>query len=96
MTVETKTTIQLSDVKAVEFQCRQCHRILPCPIEVTKEPPIHCDCKTPHWMPVGGEMYCGVMKLIELIKHYGKANNEPFAMRFVVDGLSGPASGGKG
>ena len=96
MTIETKTTIQLSDVKAVEFECRNCHRIYVYPLEVARNPPISCDCvPNSRWMTVGGDMHQRLTNLIGLVQQLSTANNEPFAMRFVVEGISDRASGGK-
>ncbi len=78
MTIETKTTIQLSDVTAVEFTCKNCGRIITWPIGAAKVP-TECDCKPPMqagWMPYGGETYAGLMRLLTLIKQWGSANNE--------------------
>jgi len=93
MTIETKTTIQISDVKAIEFECKTCHRIVSLPIEVAKEPPFECDCKNPRqWMSYGGEMYSALSGLMTLLGRFGKVDNEPFAMRLVITELSARAS----
>ena len=95
MTIETKTTIQLNDVKAVEFECKNCHRITIVPIQVAKSIPISCQCESPHWMSVNGEMHQGLIRLMELLGRFGEANREPFSSRFVIDGTSGRASTAK-
>ena len=97
MTVETRTTIQLSDVTAVEFKCKSCGRVLSWPIEAAKVP-TECDCRgymQPGWMPIGSETYAGLVKLLDLIKQWGRADNESFTLQFVVRGLSAPAVSGK-
>ena len=95
MTVETKTTIELSDIKAIEFECKNCGRIVAWPIKAAKEPPFQCDCNTPQWMSVGGDTYRSLMTLIDAIKRHGNAQGEPFILRLVVAGLSGRAVSGK-
>lgn len=97
MTIETRTTIQLSDVTAVEFKCKNCGRIISWPIEAAKVP-TECDCRNPPqpaWMPFGGETYADLMKLLSLIKRWGSANNEPFTLQFVVRGISDRAASGR-
>ena len=95
MTIETKMTIQLSDVKAIEFECNNCHRVVTLPLAVAKEPPAQCECKGPQWMPYGGSMYSDLSGLMHLIGKFGNIDNEPFTMRFIVAGPSGHASNAK-
>ena len=96
MTIETKTTIQLSDIKAIEFECKNCHRIALSPIAVATTPPYYCECHVPpEWMPQGGDMYQRIKNLIGLVQQLAQANNEPFAIRLVVDGISDRASTAK-
>ncbi len=42
MTSEVRTTIQLSDLKAVEFECTQCHARIVRPIGVWSSPLLCC------------------------------------------------------
>jgi predicted RNA-binding Zn-ribbon protein involved in translation (DUF1610 family) len=42
MTSETRTTIQLSDIKAVEFECVRCHHRLVRPIGTWQTPVFAC------------------------------------------------------
>jgi hypothetical protein len=96
MTVETKTTIQLSDIKAVEFECKNCHRVVSWPIQVVMKLPTECTCSTPQWMTIGGDMHQRLTSLIEQIRTLAKASGEPFVIRFAVEGVSGHVSSGKG
>jgi hypothetical protein len=92
MTIETKTTIQLSDVTGIEFQCKNCGRIVSWPIQTAKTPPTECECNpTQGWMPYGGNTFASLVKLIDLIKLWSSATNEPFNLRFVVSDLSSSA-----
>jgi hypothetical protein len=96
MTIETKTTLQLSDLKVIEFECKNCHRILSWPLENFKEPPLNCDCNARgQWMPHGGDTFASIIKLIRSINQFSQANNEPFAIRFVVRGISDHAASDK-
>lgn len=88
MTIETKTTIQLSDIKAVEFECKNCHRVVSWPLDTARNPPFSCECAgSPQWMSVGGDTYRDLTHLIALIQRYGKSNGEQFVLRFTVNGL---------
>ena len=98
MTIETKTTLQLSDITAIEFECKSCHRIvsLPLPAKSPQQVPIACDCNmSQQWMIAGGDMYRSLLTLLNQIQRIAEATNEPFSLRFVTVGLSGRASGGK-
>ena len=82
MTVETKTTIHLSDIATVEIECRDCHRTVITPLDKAKNPQTFCDCNGKNWMPEGGDTYQRLRKLWSLMQQYAEANNEPFVMRF--------------
>ena len=98
MTVETKTTIELSDITTVEFECNKCHSITLWPLGVAKVPPPKCYCSDQQWLTVGGETYEGITSLISLMKRFREIKNEPFTMRFGIksDAASGHALSGKG
>jgi hypothetical protein len=82
MTVETRTTIQLSDIANVEFECRKCGSKTVWPIGVAKSPPIKCHCEEQQWMVHGGDQFMSIARLLQLIQKVGEAQNEPFIMRF--------------
>lgn len=99
MTVETTTTIELGDIQAIEFECKNCHGIVKWPIKSFKQPPTECLCDhRKQWMSVGGDTYAAIVRLTELIRRFGAVENEPFLMKFAVSGVSasGRASGDKG
>lgn len=88
MTVETKTTIQLSDLTSIEFECKDCGATTSWPMPVAKNPPTTCRCRDEQWMTHGGQTYRDLSNLIELIQRLGKADGEKFVMRFrVTNGL---------
>jgi hypothetical protein len=98
MTAETKTTLQLSDITAVEFECKKCHRIvsLPLPLKSPNQVPVECDCDIrQHWMPTGSDAHRSLLALMDYIERYANATNEPFVLRFVTTGLFSRASGDK-
>jgi hypothetical protein len=86
MTVETKTTIQPSDIITVEFECKKCHSLRTWPIAVARHPPVACNCceADDQWMTTGGDVYAALTDLIALLQRFGKAQNEPFAIRLGV------------
>jgi hypothetical protein len=89
MTVETKTTIQLSDITAIEFECKNCHATLSWPVAIFKHPPTACPCRTDqHWMAQGGSLFEAITEMVENLRGLSKAGNEPFIMRLGVRELS--------
>ena len=93
MTVETKTTIQASDITSVEFECKNCGAVSVWPIKVAKNPPTMCNCSPDQrWMTIGGASYASIVDFIELIRRMAELSNEPFVMRL---GLSDHVSAGK-
>jgi hypothetical protein len=82
MTVETKTTIQASDILTVEFECAHCHSINSWPLIVAKNPPLRCHCGHENWMAHGGSEYAAITELIALLHRFAQAPNTPYVMRF--------------
>ena len=85
VTIETKTTIQPSDVTAVEFECAACHSVISWPLAVAKYPPTHCHCNPEkQWMTHGGDTYRALAELVGLLQRVSKMQNEPFILRLAV------------
>ena len=84
MTVETKTTIQLSDICSVEFECKNCHSVSSWPLGIAKSPPVKCHCGQEQWMAVGGDDFTAIVTLLKLMQRLSAANNEPYIMRFTL------------
>ena len=84
MTIETKITIQPSDIITVEFECAKCHSITTWPLAVAKKPPIRCHCSDEQWMTPDGDTYRAVVDLIAQMHRFSSTKNEPFIMRFGV------------
>ena len=82
MTVETKTTIQASDIATVEFECAHCHSITSWPLDVSKNPPQQCHCGHGVWMAHGGREFVAISDLIALLQQFSKSPNTPYIMRF--------------
>jgi hypothetical protein len=88
MTIETKTTIELSDVLNVEFECKNCHAVGIWPINNMKNPPVSCPCQPgQQWMVHGSNEHSEILQLIELMRRYAKAENRQFVMRFGLSAL---------
>ena len=97
MTIETKTTIQASDVLTVDFECVQCHSITSWPLAVAKHPPTCCHCNPEQqWMTFGGDKYRVITELVALLQQLSKTQNERFILRFGIrNEVSGHASSGE-
>lgn len=98
MTVETKTTIELSDIGDVQFECKNCGFVATYPLRKFRSPPTACGChQEKQWMTHGGEMYAGISQMVELMRRMSNATSEPFTMRFGLRGAldSAPASDSK-
>jgi len=86
MTIETKTTIQLSDLINIEFECRACGATTSWPIGVAKNPPTSCRCRDEQWMPIGGQVYRDISALIDLVQRLSNTDGEKFVMRLRLKG----------
>jgi hypothetical protein len=96
MTIETKTTIELSDIVTVEFECKNCHAIRAWPIDAFQQPPSDCGCDSGQWMVIGADTYTRISNGIFLIRALAGMTKEPFSIRFGIrNGSLGRVSGGK-
>lgn len=87
MTNETRTTIQLSDLKAIEFECVGCHARIVRPIGVWQFPLVACSECGANWTHYAGAM--GVLKaMASQIAKYAEMddpkNDAPFVVRFEI------------
>jgi hypothetical protein len=85
MTVETKTTIQPSDISAIEFECLKCHTVTHWPLEVAKNPLTRCHCSEENWMPYGGDTYVALANFMALLNRFSKAKAEPYRVRLALN-----------
>lgn len=87
MTVETRTTFELPDVKAVEFECTACHAKVSFSIEGFKQPPIRCPgCDSAQWLIPGSEDYMDIVRLVRTMERFLKSNGKLFSLRFELKG----------
>jgi hypothetical protein len=84
MTVETRTTIELGDVKAVEFECSNCHVKTIVPLNKFKQPPISCrGCNSEQWFVPGSEDFNDLIQMVRSMERFSKPN-KLFSMRFDI------------
>jgi hypothetical protein len=81
MTIETKTTIQPSDITTVEFECAECHSMISWPLAVAKNPPLKCHCSDQPWLVVGNDTHKAIVDLIALLQRFSKAEFKTFHLR---------------
>lgn len=87
MTSETRTTIQLSDIKAVEFECTNCHHRLVRPLGVWQSRWDSCPECGSNWthyratMDFLTKLSAQVVKTAEIDT---QGNEAPFIVRFEV------------
>lgn len=87
MTVETKTTIELGDIKAVEFECADCGSKAVLPIAKLATPPMRCSfCqKDTQWLAPGGRDYSDIVTLGRLIGWFSSGEKpKAFSLRLHV------------
>lgn len=85
MTTETRTTIQLSDLKGIEFECVKCHARAMRPVGVWQFPLAVCPECGASWTHYNGTM--NVLKNIaSQVAKYAEIddpkNDAPFIVRF--------------
>lgn len=87
MTAETRITITLSDIKAVEFECAECHVRTTRPVSEDNFIPEMCPangCQNKNWFAHGSQEHKDLMFLIDVIHQYGQRRNPKYNIRFEV------------
>ena len=88
MTVETRTTIELGDVKAVEFECSNCHVKMVLPLDKFKQPFVNCRaCNSEQWFVPGSEDFNDLIQMIRAMERFSKPSKH-FRMRFDVSAVA--------
>jgi DNA replicative helicase MCM subunit Mcm2 (Cdc46/Mcm family) len=88
MTAETKTTVYLSELKSVEFECKVCHARVIVPISEDAFVPGGCPsptCKNQHWYTINSGEHRELKGIIDSIRRYQSSQN--YSMRFEVESL---------
>ncbi len=89
MTSEVRTTIEASDVIAIEIQCKECGTRSSYPLKNWRIAPNGCGNCGAHWGHLDSE-FQQLSHLIAMLKVFGSdrpKNPLPFALRFEVSGL---------
>ena len=88
MTVETRTLFQLSDVEAVEFECRKCHAKVIRKISGFKSPPAVCGNCGEQWFVDGAQAVNELQYFLHQLERFTDDEKEKFDLRLEVKGAS--------
>lgn len=83
MTTETRTTIEPSDITAIEFECRKCHTRTIRLFNNWLQGPSECSNCGEQWMLPTSVDLENVKQLVALIRGFanGEKNGRPFKLR---------------
>jgi hypothetical protein len=98
MTLETRTTIELGDIRAIEFECAACHARTAIPIEKFNQPPTRCSsCDSKQWLVMGSQDWEDIRRFVGAIRFFSNRAPETFAIRIEITNVSasGHAVGGR-
>ena len=90
MTIETRTTLELKDIRAIEFECNACHTKTLYSVAKYTQPPTHC----PHctegrqWIIPGSEEWEGLANLGKVIR---RSKSELFTLRLEIEAVPMPS-----
>ena len=85
MTVEMKTAIELSDIKAIEFECANCRTKLVFPVSRFKHPPTNCGhCDAKQWLIPGSVEFEELQRLGQAIQRFANKDTGGFIMRLEI------------
>ena len=83
MTIETRTTMELKDIKAIEFECATCHTKLTYNIDKFTIPLMFCTVCQKALIPERGKELEDIKQLIYLIERFS-GEGGMYVMRFDV------------
>lgn len=89
MTAEIRTTVYLTELKSVEFECNDCHSRVVVPLSDDAFVPSGCPsptCKNQNWYTVGSLEHRELKAIIDSIRRYQSSQN--YSMRFEVQSLN--------
>lgn len=88
MTVETRSSIELTDIVAFEMECNNCHARTIRPIKPQFDVPNKCGNCSAGWMMHGSAELNNLREFLTQLQSYIKtAPNQNFVLRFEVSGL---------
>ena len=86
MTIETKGTIELKDITAVEFICKGCGTVTIRKLNSDLKIPCACGNCDAVWLPNQGDAGQGLRRFLLQIAYYGSGES-PYSLRLHVEGL---------
>jgi hypothetical protein len=89
MTVETSATMELGDIKTIEFECIKCHTRIVYPIESYLHPPTRCSAceNAEQWLIHGAEDWADLERLGQILKRFSKTGKGRFALRLGISSI---------
>jgi hypothetical protein len=82
MTLETRTTLELKDVKALEFECAKCHTKIAFPITQFSQPPLRCvACDGEQWLIGGSQDWESISRFAKAIQWFVSKPPKGFVLR---------------
>jgi hypothetical protein len=90
MTIETRTTVELKDIKAIEFECADCHTKVSYPIDKFAHPVSICYTCHPSKLLIAERSteHKGIVELVRLINQLSELEPKILVMRFDTTGSS--------
>jgi hypothetical protein len=86
MTIETRTTIELKDIKAIEFECSECHTKVVYDVGQFTQPLLKCYTCNPARQLIAERStdHKAIGGLVELINQLSQLDPKVFVMRFDI------------
>src|SRR6266446_1364638 len=85
MTIETTTTVQLSDIKAIGFECSSCHAKTVQPIERFEHLPARCPiCDSGQWLIHGDQDEQNLKAMLRAMQRFANWKNPHFSISFTL------------
>ena len=86
MTIETRTTIELRDIQAVEMECATCHTKVVHSIEKFNQPMMVCYTCQPNKQLIveRSSDHREIVQLVQIINRLSALKDAPFIMRFDI------------
>ena len=85
MTIETRTTIQIPDIKSIEFECNKCHTKTAYTVDQYKFPLTRCTTcdDSEQWLIAGGTEWEDLKRLGDVVRRFSKPNGK-FSVRLEI------------
>lgn len=85
MTTETRTTIELKDILAVELTCNKCHSKIVRPLTLDNAIVARCSrgCQV-QWFIDGSVEHQSLISLVRLLHDCAQIKNEHYSLRFEI------------